>query len=887
MSDAQAELGEANVKADERQDQFEEMLKAKLELETALTEAQQIAADRSTDSEARQRDEDLFNAKEKVAQLETSLTAEREEHAKELENATFVLKKDLEEAQARMAGVEMELGGAKAGAESIVLMKDKIARLRKERDELRISLNFINHEQRFNLEAANANRAALDSARIQLDEKTQDLDRLQRQHSESETASTQLEADLKDAAMSRDTLSQQVQELESRLQDSMQEHRLQAEQSGSLVSELALARSKASRAESEMMILRKANHDFEVRVDRLQATLDAKLETAALAESTANQEGDRPGSSLGHRRRRSGLPASLDVLENLKVERADLLGRLSRRDTRIRSLENELKQAKANLQLAEDAASENVEELEEATKKVDEVQSMLDQRNVEVEASKEESQRLQECVGQLEQRLAVAQEEISERTIALRETVLALAVQQKAALQARHNWAVSAASLRETDTAIDRIRQSATTAMEGARAQLQTLTSRQAELESELSTVRSEHQSTSTELEKTRIELDKTKETNAEADARLSELKVDLADTQARLAGMEETNAHLLLTAERVASHESDLEKARKELKMRQTDIEELLAKLASTEKSRGVSESEAAAHAATFAQLEATESEVASLQGQLDTLLEELSGLQSDHDQATQSHLQEIESIRASHAASIGTLSAELDETRRLLETKASELEHAGTQVADLQEQLASQRDNLTTATSMSESDREVIEDLRARVAEMDALSEHVEALKKEIEGVKDEADTAKKEAAASSSAIAELESAMRASQASLESARNIGAEAAERSASLQAQVDALKEENEKSKVDLAKAVEQTVSPAAIDDLQERIAGESNEVVSKSLLTRQNWKLRYRSRYRKSMRLMTVCGMHTRTRSSWRRRSRSCSGSWRLLLPR
>jgi chromosome segregation ATPase len=336
LEDAQKAVAEAESRVEQMQERYEEASKSNLDLQLALDELRDEVANRSTESEARQRDEALFDNKEALQKLQETLEIERAEHAREIEMATFVLTKDLGEARGRITDLEEQVGGLRQVSKHLQLAEDKIHRLRADRDDLRLSLNHVNREQRFASQAADAHRQALDLARSELDAKNATLETLDKEYADASArfgqVSTKLESDLAQATEARAALVDRVQNMEEKLKASLAEHQ---EQASSLVSELALARSKASRAEAELSALRRANMDLEVRHDRAQAILEAKRDAEARAESEAQGESatDRPANGSRHQRRRSGVPnVTTELIEALKIEKADLLGRVSRRD---------------------------------------------------------------------------------------------------------------------------------------------------------------------------------------------------------------------------------------------------------------------------------------------------------------------------------------------------------------------------------------------------------------------------------------------------------------------------------------------------------------------------------------------------------------------------
>ena len=352
-------------------------MKEKLDLEKTLSDMEEALGNRSTESEAQGRVAELFDMREEVGQLKAAASEKARNEAKS--------KHDLQQAQSRIAQLETKLstlvpipGSASSSSDSsrqVSLLLDKVERLRRERDDLRLNLHYIQHEHHFAYDAAEADKvtalADLVDTRSKLAETVDTIENLKDEHGEARTkldemttrldsvsgsyatASAEkddladklshLELDLKSATTSKEDLIFRVAELDQRLSE-----RLDNSQVQDLISQLALARNDASRAEREMIFLRKANREFEERVDQLQANLEAReevenVERPAGGANRPPSRNERPpnrssiGPGQGHIRRLSGV-YSTESVESLKAERADLRQRIQLKESKCQGL---------------------------------------------------------------------------------------------------------------------------------------------------------------------------------------------------------------------------------------------------------------------------------------------------------------------------------------------------------------------------------------------------------------------------------------------------------------------------------------------------------------------------------------------------------------------
>lgn len=737
------------------QEQFQEAFKAKLDLEASLSEAREEIANRSTESDARHRDEELFDHKEVVEKLQVKLDSERAEHAKEMESATFVLTKDLEEARAEVSSLTLSTKAAEQAKKNLRLAEEKIMRLRAERDDLRTSFSFVTHEQRFTSQEAVKHRQALDAARALLDSRSQALAVLEKEHAETEQVSSRMESELAEATSSRDALMDKVAELETKLKGSMEEHAVQAEQSGDLVSRLALAQSKASRAEAELAKSRKACKELEDRLDRVQARLDAKREMDMVAESFGSPisnriNGDeRPGSSLGHRRRRSGVASSMmDMIEELKVEKADLVGRISRRDgksddfaesslmaARVNGLLVELKQAQANLRLAEEAAMENCEDKESLTQELSGAQRSLESISAElVDVSKslaaktqelaiqhQTSQDLRQQVEAAELALVSARSDTRVQERSRQEVIIALAEAYRVARRQQQTQSSSAVALKEADSTVERLENDVTAAFSSAKGRIVQMSV--------------EIERLSSQLAGTRTDLESIQAREASARAELDIAKSSLLQTTNRLEQAEETNRQLQLSAEKAVQLQNDLGTANSALRDRQGDVETLLEKLASAEKNRGAIEADASAHEAVCAELEAVKAERSSLASERNALIDSLAALESSIDEMEAKHRTSSEASAADHQAEVERLVAAKAELQSQMEMTSEKHVEIETKLAELVQSLQSKEARIAALESRHKDDQATIEGMQTRTEELQGQESTNEHLKVQLQ--------------------------------------------------------------------------------------------------------------------------------------------------------
>lgn len=185
LEDSKKRLSTRLLEIEELSDKLQIAAADIVKLEQRNGELEESLANRSTETEAQHRKEEVF-------QLQEDLRLSREQYElKTIELAEKVLAIGV--SATRIEELEVMLNNVKAEAEDwrarslsksnlalVGLLEGKIERLRSERDELRQTMSFAKHEHRFALEAAEADRlsakAELEKAKVDLDNRTIELD---------------------------------------------------------------------------------------------------------------------------------------------------------------------------------------------------------------------------------------------------------------------------------------------------------------------------------------------------------------------------------------------------------------------------------------------------------------------------------------------------------------------------------------------------------------------------------------------------------------------------------------------------------------------------------------------------------------------------------------
>nr|XP_019003311.1 uncharacterized protein I203_04349 [Kwoniella mangroviensis CBS 8507]OCF66772.1 hypothetical protein I203_04349 [Kwoniella mangroviensis CBS 8507] len=462
LDDKIAELAVSTMSHDKLQDLFDEAMKSLGEVQAKLSEAEEAQADRSTATEARHKDEELFQLKEEKAQLSQMLQSATEEFQEELAAVTFKGEQDLLEAQGRVQKLEKQVedlqsdlsslhnskSSITSDSETVHRLEQKISQLRSERDDLRHNLSFVQNERHFAIRAANTDKeAALEDVRKVKDEIKQ-----------SNMACERLRVELEEAKIRLAENASKVNEIDD------EERQQLVERVSSLEVDLSNQTEKVKSLESQLKSREEALSDIqgqlqkaEKRAEGLQKELlemvnhvgqTTKLSDPPRHSPTSEDTSDLPTdliaamndgeprsrrTSLGHMRSRSNMSANM--LQNLNIER-QLQAKIARRDARIAELTHDLEKANLNLTLAKEAQEETLEEITELV---------------------EERDRLQAELRQSTQRIEQVQIQV-ENPEALRAMVLALVMYRQSTKSAESRWNVASEMLSRSRNAATALR---------------------------------------------------------------------------------------------------------------------------------------------------------------------------------------------------------------------------------------------------------------------------------------------------------------------------------------------------------------------------------------------------------------------------------------------
>jgi predicted nucleic acid-binding Zn-ribbon protein len=498
---------------------------------------------------------------------------------------------------------------------------------------------------------------------------------------------------------------------------------------------------------------------------------------------------------------------------------------------RIKALENEIKQAKANLQLAEEAAGENAREQEDA------VRELRDQEQITLKA------------------------EVNLRTV-----VLALAVHHKSIVESRREWYARTKMLRQSDATIDRIRETATQALQGAASRLDGLTATVTTLRAEQLAAIGEHgrllkinERLGSELGEARTELsdrttalEQTLQDLSSAEASIEALKSELSE--ARLQVEQITTS----TSERIAGLESELDTVHAHKASLESEIADLLAKLLIAEKvSDELQESQSVQDSTIAMELQAAQARIKELDSELETLLESLAALEGERDDLarasddkqslvdkhlatidqTQSMVARLEMTLREKEDTISALTSELAESRGSMAELESTLQQKGDALRDLHQEAMSTGQARIAALESELTDKAA--EVEASQLQVERFSEEAAIQKAKVDELNN-ANEARVNDAQMLHDFSQLESSLRSEitmvqsqlqdtqnrlseiQARLHASETIAKESQDTLASLQV-------ENEEMKSRLGQATENASSAPATESelLLERITGE------------------------------------------------------------
>ena len=276
LSDATREVSEAGERLDSLQSQFEEASAAKLNLEDDLAKLQQAIANRSTEFESRQQDEQLFDIKEELQTARRVLEDERKQTTTKVAALAFEKTQDIEKARRRIAELEsrvaeLRIPTTQAQANHLEIDGDdvghlhvKIQRLRSERDDLLQSTSFAEHENRFALKALEADhQSALEKL-----QKTEAMLAVEKHELEDKIAL--LESELSRSMCQRDDLEAKLGAAAQSEINNGAQHQIRDEQLRDMSSQLVILQERCKKAEHELALSAWARSDLEERYRKLQ-----------------------------------------------------------------------------------------------------------------------------------------------------------------------------------------------------------------------------------------------------------------------------------------------------------------------------------------------------------------------------------------------------------------------------------------------------------------------------------------------------------------------------------------------------------------------------------------------------------------------------------------
>ena len=772
IEDVQTALTTASSFADDLQNQYEEVSAAKLKLEDELTKVQENLADRSTDSEAQQRNEQLFQLKDHLQNLQQKMGEERLQHEKEIEATAFGGQQDLVEARtrsaeltARVSELQSALASAQAGRKredsgSVGLLHVKIQQLRAERDDLRRSKSFGEHEHHFALKAAEADRASaleeLQIVRSELRQKTTAHDNLEvettglrdrLQHISARlesvaasfaTASSekndladrvaQLELELGHAMAARDDLESKVAQAIEQEVASHEAHRTHNKQLVDLASRLAMEQSDRSKAQNELFMSNRARSDLEARVDQLRS----KIDELQAAQADANPS----VASSGQVESQSPLP-STTLIQELQAEKADLQGRLQRRirglslkfsvllltmrlET-INQLQADLKRNNMNLHMAQESVQEHEDEIERLKAKRDGLEidreRQINDKQVILDNLRFQHDEQSARVAFLDSALSDAQ---AEEMDCIRDLVLAMAVQQKGlSFQTSERRKVTKALQAATST-ISQLRIDISS-LEAATMEISTLAIRIEKSEAARRTAETGLDASNESLEKSLV------------DGRALRSALDI--TEASLTVAEQAAAEHALSVDRIAQLEAEIAVSEDRARILKADIGELLAKMALAEKARtdvaAATQTEMAEMRARTSALEAAATRDASRQCELDTLLIDFAA--SDREHAA------VIAETEARIAKLGGVQQLNDDRTADLETqlaiKSAELESAVNRAGRSEAEILDQQSRIAAMAEKNADRLRTTEELREQLRQYEETSTRMAAERGQLE--------------------------------------------------------------------------------------------------------------------------------------------------------
>ncbi|WRT70291.1 uncharacterized protein IL334_007289 [Kwoniella shivajii] len=730
LDDKIAELAVSTASQDEVQTRFEEAVKSLVQVQAKLTELEDAQSDRSTESEAREKDEELFQVQEEKSKLERELQIAKGEYEKELASSTFKFEQDLLESQKRVDKLEHQVTDLQSALSSaqqpksfskhekdvVLRLEQKIGQLRSERDDLRHNLSFVQNERHFAIRAALSEKEAANEevniVQAELKQRTVVGEKLQAELEEVKTAlvkATTATLETNDNEES-ERLMTQISSLEhelasqvDKIKDFKNQLRSREETLSSLQNQAQAAESRAEGLQRELLEM--INH-----VGQTTKLSDPPRQSSVPEETNdlptdlvlaTNGERTRR-TSLGHMRSRSN--ASVSVMQNLNVER-QLQAKIGRRDARIAELTHELEKANLNLILAKEAQEETFEEITELTQERDRLQARLQDNS-------EHSQVV----------------EVENPSI-LRSTILALITYRQSVKSAEARWRVASDILSKSRATAEQFQ--ATIAefevkTKGDTLHLTQLEEEKSSLELQLGSLQAEEVSSRSQLEAARESID---------------------DLQSRLATAEAATKLIAESAPPVSSYEAQIaekEDRIRELKAQNIEftsrVEELEKDIAKVQDNK---DEEITSLNRTISELEA---ELQESQGQIRGLTAGKEGLKEEiaaAERALAEGMAASDRQREKMEDKYKEVEAKVIELEGLLQDKVSQLEETLRKSVTLESDLDNAKNREKEMSDSSEEDKGIIERLGLDLAHLRESSESsssvVDQLRQEIASLQD----------------------------------------------------------------------------------------------------------------------------------------------------
>ncbi|WWC91650.1 uncharacterized protein L201_006596 [Kwoniella dendrophila CBS 6074] len=756
LDDKIAELAVSTSTSDKFQIQFEEAIRSYNEAQAKVTELEEAQADRSTEGEARGKDEELFQLKEEKQHLAEALAVAKAEYETESASNTFKIEQDLLEAQKKISSLEKQIQDLQSAlsiaqsqrpsksidTETYNRMEQKIIQLRSERDDLRHNLSFVQNERQFAIRAATSDKdAALENVRKTKEELKQSSRAYEKLQVELQDAQNNLDKNNAKSNTANDEEKQQLSEHISTLQGELDSHfekvksleaDLQAREDN-----LATMKTRLELAETRAEGLQKELLEMVHHVGQTTKLSDPPRHSPTAEESSdlptdlvANvghghvQSGDRSRrTSLGHMRSRSNASISTMPIFN-NDEKRQLQAKVARREARIEELVAQLEKLTLNLNLANDAQEETLEERAVLMKEKNRLQAELNDALVKAPEIKEIQ-------------VEVEVEVEVEHPQMLRDLVLALVMHRQSVKSAERRWNVSKDILNKSRNTADQLR---ATIHEAEREKSEDsqrfidLQEEKAALEVQLTSLQTEESSARFVLQEarkaietleSRISTYEAENINAaESAVAISAIEAQVAEKEGKIRELEAQNVEYTTQIATIQQELRELKVSRdEEMSLLNTKINDLEEKVSSSQ------------------------DRVKELESEKEGLGEEIAAAEKALEEGMIDALTERENIESRYKE----VEARVLELEVQLQEKVDQLQAAIEKATQIRQELEVARNKAREISDISEQDKATVEQLQkelhslrettrdeieARVSDLEAqLKEKVEQLEQAIE--------------------------------------------------------------------------------------------------------------------------------------------------------